>query len=754
VKWRFSWTTAPSVIIDAVLAVGLLALSYGLTIAIDGIGHRPFLAFFFAAILTATIVRGMRSGVIALGLSVLFNCAFTLSRTAPLSAAEFTDIVRLAVFAVISYVLVSYVTRARAGILELARERRQSESSEQRFRAIFESAPLAIGIVDGSGRLLTVNPAYCRMFGYTEQELIGMDTRELMTPEEAAAVSPDFFASLRAEIIIPYVIERSFRRKNGARFYGRVTVGTFVADDSSRQPMAMIEDITSQREAYEALAESEARFRLLFESPMVGLALCDLDDNIITCNDEFLRIIGLTREEFGRQGVNKRKLTPAEYTDIDARHREIILREGVCPPFEKEYYRMNASRIPVVVRGALLPTRDEIVWFVLDNSDKKSLEVRLEHAHHMEAVGRLAGGVAHDLNNVLMITMSYGELLAQHVASDPTLSRYTDQILTAGKRGASVVQQLLSYGRRRTIQPRALDLSQTIEDSLRMLQRIIGEDISVRFAPFTKLWKIKADPANITDVLFNLAANARDAMPDGGEFKIYAANFQLREPIETHDAVMQPGRYVILEVADTGVGIDPSVREHIFEPFFTTKEFGKGSGLGLASVYGIVKQHGGYLIVQSSENVGTLFRIFFPACDEPAPKAAVSPPVREHAVALLVEDEPAARESIASYLSSRGISVLQAGTAHEALGILENYQGPLDLIITDVLMPGMSGGTFVQHLGERYSHLPVIFMSGQCDRPLNFPSQSTSFFLQKPFMLRNLYEVVGNALHYPHSSVQ
>ncbi len=753
-KQQVGWTSAPSAIIDTISAVGLLTLSFGLTVAIGGIGHSPFLAFFLAAIFAATIVRGFRSGIITLVLSVALNGVFTLSQPALFSVATFIDAGRLAAFAGISCLLVFYTAWARDGILELAGKRTQLESSEQRFRSIFESAPLAISVADDNGRLLTVNPAYCKMFGYTEQELIGMDARQLMTPEEAATVPPDFFKNLQAKVGTPYVIERSYRRKDGSHFYGRVTAGTSVADDGSRRPMAMIEDITSQREAYEALAESEARFRLLFESPMVGLAISDLHENVITCNDEFLHIIGLTREEFTRQGANKRKLTPAEYAAIDARQREIILREGVCPPFEKQYYRMNASRIPVVVRGALLPNRNEIVWFVLDNSDKKSLEERLEHAHRLEAVGRLAGGVAHDLNNVLMITMSYGELLAQHVTSDPTLSRYTDEILAAGKRGATVVQQLLSYSRRRTIQPRILDLSRTIEDSLRMLQRIIGEDISVSFTPFTTLWKIKADPANITDVLFNLAANARDAMPDGGEFKIYAANFQLHEPLETHDAVMQPGRYVILEVADTGVGIDPAMREHIFEPFFTTKEFGKGSGLGLASVYGIVKQHGGYLVVQSSENAGTIFRIFFPVCSEPETASTASLPVREHAVALLVEDETAARESIASYLSSLGISVLQAATAHEALAILERHQGPLDLIITDVLMPGMSGGTFVKHLGERYSHLPVIFMSGQCDRPLNLPPQSVSFFLQKPFMLRSLYEVVGNALHPPHSSVQ
>jgi nitrogen-specific signal transduction histidine kinase/CheY-like chemotaxis protein len=404
--------------------------------------------------------------------------------------------------------------------------------------------------------------------------------------------------------------------------------------------------------------------------------------------------------------------------------------------------------VPLIVRGTTIGAYS----LYQDVSDRKALEEQLLQTQKMEAVGRLAGGVAHDFNNLLMVIRGHADLLLESPGPPDSQDRRVKQIQMAAERAASLTQQLLAYSRKHVIAPKVLDLNSIVTEMGKMLPPMIREDIELVTVPNAKLGRVKADPNQIEQVLMNLAANARDAMPRGGKLTIETADVELDEVYTRHHAGVRPGAYVMLAVSDTGCGMDAETRSHIFEPFFTTKEKGKGTGLGLASVYGTVKQSGGYIWVYSEPGHGTTFKVYLPRIEEAVQKVGKSEslPVslRGSGTVLLVEDEEAVRDLVRESLQQNGYSVLEAKDGAEALQISKQYKGPIHLLLTDVIMPGMNGRELAQGLASSHPDMQILYMSGYTENAVVHDGilDLGMALLQKPFTRDQLAQRVREQL--------
>jgi two-component system cell cycle sensor histidine kinase/response regulator CckA len=412
-----------------------------------------------------------------------------------------------------------------------------------------------------------------------------------------------------------------------------------------------------------------------------------------------------------------------------------------------------------VAEKTITPLRDNegrITHFISndrDITDRRRLENQLQQAQKMDAVGRLAGGVAHDFNNLLMVISSYAELMLDSLTPQHPLRRNVDEIQKASRRAADLTRQLLAFGRKQMQSLQLLDLNLIIEDINKMLPRLIGEDIELVFVPGEKLGKVKADPVQIEQILMNLVANARDAMPKGGRLSIETASVRLDDAYVQEHAIVPPGDYVLLTVTDSGMGIAPEHVLHIFEPFFTTKEEGKGTGLGLATVYGIVKQNSGFIWVYSEPGLGTTFKVYLPRARQAKPVLQPSSLPAEGCprgceTLLLAEDEAAVRQSTREFLTLNGYIVLEAANGAEALALARAYDGPIHLMITDVVMPQMGGAKLAGELASDRPDMKVLFVSGYAEATFQRHGEIdvTTRFLQKPFSLKALARKIREVL--------
>jgi two-component system, cell cycle sensor histidine kinase and response regulator CckA len=390
--------------------------------------------------------------------------------------------------------------------------------------------------------------------------------------------------------------------------------------------------------------------------------------------------------------------------------------------------------------------------FAEDVTDKRILEAQLRMAGKMEAIGRLSGGIAHDFNNLLGVMIGYSQLLKRKLKSEKELAEYAEEIEKAGQRAASLTKQLLAFSRQQILTPTVLDLNSLVRDMEKMLQRLLGEDIVVCIGLESELGTVKADRGQVEQVIMNLAVNARDAMPSGGTLYVETANRILDEIYTREHPGSRPGRYVVLAVRDSGVGMNKETIAHIFEPFFTTKELGKGTGLGLATVYGIVKQSGGYIAVESNPGEGASFQMFLPRVDEPvAPSVAtpaIVPDMKGSETILLAEDAEALRKLAKSLLEGHGFEVLAARDGEEALYLAERHSGRIDLLVTDVVMPGINGRVLAERLRDSRPETKVLYMSGYTDSFIaghGVLDQKTNL-LHKPFseemLLRHVRDVL------------
>ena len=521
-------------------------------------------------------------------------------------------------------------------------------------------------------------------------------------------------------------------------------------------------EITERKRAEEALRESEAKYRRLHETMTDAFVRIDMTGNIQEANRAYQSLLGYTEEELLKRTYED--LTPEKWHAPEARFvAEQVLVNGHSQVYEKEYRRKDGTIFPVELRTFLL--RDDAgqpvgMWAIVrDITERKhaeeeraKLESQLIQAQKMESVGRLAGGVAHDFNNMLSVILGYAELIKAKLPDGDPVLKDVLAIEKAANHSRDITRQLLAFSRKQIIAPRVMNLNDLVASYRNTLSRLIGEDIDLRFCPGENLWQINFDPAQVEQILVNLAVNARDAMPDGGKLTIETENSLLDEAYCQKHLGFKPGQYVFLGVSDDGMGMDKEIQSHLFEPFFTTKEVGKGTGLGLATVYGMVKQNGGFIICYSEPGRGTTFKIYIPRVaevEETAEEPKEAPVAHGAGMILLVEDDEMVREITKDILEEIGYTVLTVDTPQEAVALCENRDTPVDLLLTDVVMPEMSGKELANRIAAVRPGIKVLFMSGYTSDVIAHRGvlEKGVHFIQKPFrvkdLARKIHELIG-----------
>jgi len=522
---------------------------------------------------------------------------------------------------------------------------------------------------------------------------------------------------------------------------------------------ALRQDICRRERVEEAHRQIEERFTKAFRSNPEGIVISTRDDGrILEVNDAYVRMMGYERPELiGRTVKELNVWSPGEREQVMTKLQEHGAIRDYDTKFRSKGGRIKEGQISI----EQLRIEEELCLIVSirDVTESRLMERRLRAAQKMEAVGRLAGGVAHDFNNVLMIISGSAQIMQASTRHDQKdNARYLAQIESATEKGASLTRQLLAFSRQQVLHPSILDLNIIVTDLWKLLPRLLGEDVETVLHLASNLGSVSADRGQIEQVIMNLAVNARDAMPKGGKLILETTNVELDGTSSIrHGTEIPPGHYVVLAVTDNGMGMDAQTQAKLFEPFFTTKELGKGTGLGLATVYGIVKQSSGFVWVYSELGKGTAFKVYLPRIPG---KAGVQPaPVTQAAVGgtetiLLVEDEVALRELASDFLRSKGYRVLAAGDREDALKMCEDFKGPIHLMLTDVVMPGGGGPELAKAVLETRPGLSVIYMSGYTDRAMSEELVGEkATFLQKPFSLEHLASRIRSLLNCVNSSV-
>lgn len=515
---------------------------------------------------------------------------------------------------------------------------------------------------------------------------------------------------------------------------------------------------TESRQTEEALQQSEKRFQELLESAPDAIVVVNREGRIVLINTQAKTMFGYNAEELLNESIET--LLPGRFREKHIEHRAGYYMSPRSRPMgvglSLAGRRKDGREFPVEISLSPLETADGLLVtsIVRDVTERKQLEEQYYQAQKMEAIGQLAGGVAHDFNNLLTGINGFAELIQVDLPPGDPIEEPVDKILSLGQRATDLVRQLLTFSRKQIIEPRVINLSTVVLEMGKMLHRIIGENIQIQTHLSSTPWLVKIDPTQIEQVIVNLAVNARDAMPQGGRLTIETANVVLDEDYVAGHLEAQPGEYVLLVVSDTGIGISREMQAHIFEPFFTTKELGKGTGLGLATVYGIVKQNGGSIFCYSEAGQGTTFKIYLPRIEET--EQPVPPSVNKigmptgHETILLAEDDPHVRELARLALQGQGYTVLEAQDGREALQLFSGYTGPVHLLLTDVIMPGLGGIALAEELSQLRSDLKILFMSGYTDDTIVHHGilNPGVAFLQKPFtpsiLIRRVRQVLDS----------
>ncbi|HTV51063.1 MAG TPA: response regulator [Steroidobacteraceae bacterium] len=501
-------------------------------------------------------------------------------------------------------------------------------------------------------------------------------------------------------------------------------------------------DRQRRRQSEEALRISEARFARLAESGIVGIAIADVLGNVLEANDAYLKICGCTPEDVAAGRVRWADATPPELMALADKALVSLREHGAAAPWETEVIRKDGTRVPVMVAVAMLE-HPLTIAIVTDLTERRAAERALRRteeqllqAQKMEAVGILAGGVAHDFNNILSIILGYCGMLLDDLPAESALRGDILEIQAAGERGAALTRRLLAFSRQQVVEMTTVDLNAVVRGIDLMLRRLIRSDIRLALGLHENLGLCRCDAGQVEQVLMNLAINAVDAMPEGGTLTVETANAELDDEYVVSHGELKPGRYVALIVSDTGMGMSKEIQARIFEPFFTTKPKGKGTGLGLSTVFGIVQQAGGSLQVYSEPGRGSTFKIYLPRMEQSAAASPASPAfalARGAETVLLVEDEERLRRITAEILKRAGFNVLQAGEGDEALAICANHSGVIDLLLTDVVMPRMNGRQLAERVREMLPGIKVLFSSGYTGGVLEGELPVGAAFLQKPF---------------------
>ena len=624
-------------------------------------------------------------------------------------------------------------------------------ASEALHRELIEHGQVLLCTHDLEGRILAVNANASRSLGY-EHDLFPatLTIPDILAPETRAAF-PRYLEKIRETGAAAGVMVVRTRDGNRRYWEYRNTVKT----ETGKKPVVhgLSFDITDRIKAEEALEEARQFSEQIIANAGEGIVVYDADLRYRLWNRFMEELTGLSKERVLGRGVSE------VFPDEEKGAGDLLVRAFAG---EKVVSSPTPFRVPETGRSGWVtstfsPHRNSqgqivgVIGIVEDVTERKRLEEQFLQAQKMEAIGRLAGGIAHDFNNLLTAILGYSDLLlSQFSPGDPSRGDL-EEIQKAGERAASLTRQLLAFSRQQMLEPKVLDLNALLVNLQRMLRRLIGEDIAFtgRFDP--ELGPVRADPVQIEQAILNLAVNSRDAMPRGGELVIETRNVLLEAPMDLGRAAIQPGRYSMIEVRDTGTGIDPAVRDRIFEPFFTTKEKGKGTGLGLATAYGIVQQSGGHILCESEPGQGTRFRIYLPTSGgvPDAPPKPEARPARERGHSdgsvLLVEDEDGVRRLCRKLLESEGYEVIEAANGAQALELVRTRDAPLHLLLTDVIMPGLTGPQLAERVHDLRPDIRTLYMSGYTDAARTELGDDAPL-IQKPFTPETLVERVRGAM--------
>ena len=635
-------------------------------------------------------------------------------------------------------------------ITERKRAETERQESEERFHSFMDNNPAIAWAKDEKGRHVYLNQTCQKRFGVKLDDWFGKTDFELWPPEIARAFRKNDEAVMAAGEPME-VVERAIN-PDGTTSIWRNLKFTF-ADARGRMYVGGVGiDITESEQVAAAMRLDEERLQLAMRVADMGIWELQLPARLVIWSPEVFNIFGVPHDTPQPSLEDATRFTHPEDRSL-VEEQTVLLLAGepiqvahriIWPDGQVRWIEVFAKTAPGEIGQ---PVR--IIGVCRDVTERHQLEAQLRQAQKMEAVGRLAGGVAHDFNNMLMVITGYGELLKEEIESDESLRYMIEEILKASARAASLTHQLLAFSRKQVLIPCVLDLNSVLADLSTMLPRLIGEDIDLNIVPGKSLGRVKADASQMQEVIFNLVVNARDAMPDGGRLTIETANAKLDgKDALLHGVELKPGPYVMVAVADSGIGMDRATEAHIFEPFFTTKGLDKGTGLGLSIVYGVVKQSDGFIWVFSEPGQGTTFKIYLPCVEEEKTNIPATnvPWERDHRseTILLVEDEQGVREAISRFLRAQGYTVLEAHNPSIAIGIAQEKSVPIHLLMTDIIMPEMNGLELAKRLSTNRPEMSVLYISGYADCGITggVTIDAKMNFLQKPFAL----DVLGHKL--------
>jgi two-component system, cell cycle sensor histidine kinase and response regulator CckA len=615
------------------------------------------------------------------------------------------------------------------GALQDITERKQAERSLQemaaQLRLTLHQAPVGIALASFDGRYLLTNAAFCRFLGYSEEELRGRQLSEFINPAYDTIDWDRVHQRLLSHEIDRFSGEKCYRRRDGAAIWGRVSVeAVFDAQQRPLYLLGVVEDITGHKRAEAKLAESQLKLSTLFGSTGDFIWVVDPIHFTYTAFNERVSEYHTTEGITLRAGMRPDEVFTKERATLWEGLYERALKSGNFESRQElaphstviqasfHLLRQNGRVLGIMVFGRDVTAQEKA------EREQAALEAQLQQAQKMESIGRLAGGVAHDFNNLLTVIKGYAELALPFASEGKPVHTSLSEILKAGNRASALTSQLLAFSRKQLTSPELTNVNEFAADLLNMLQRLVGDPIHIETKLDPALGVVLVDRSQLVQVVMNLAANARDAMPDGGTLTIETANARLDPGAGELPSYPEakPGSYVLLQVSDTGTGIEEEVRQHIFEPFFTTKKEGKGTGLGLATVYGIVRQCGGWISVYSELGRGTTFKVYLPrtdqACPSPAPQPAPAASLRGSETILVVEDRTDVRRFVVTVLEKCGYQVLEASSGEGAFTLLSGHSGPLHLILTDAVLPHMNGHQIMDELRRQRPELRVLYMSG------------------------------------------
>jgi len=651
-------------------------------------------------------------------------------------------------FGILAVSLVCYAVRI--GLTQYRQQ--QDEETVRRQSMAMDSSVDGIGILDEQGIHVYANSALARLLGFEGAErIVGQPWRIVYAFQEMDKLEPEIRQSLAQNQ--RWSSPMSLRRPDGSKLPVEMTVA--IMPDGGT--ICSCRDQSQREETERARMEAETKYKMLVEqvNAITYIAEIGIEGQWYYVSPQIQRILGFTQDEWLEQSHNWAQFIHTD--DLTA----VLAAEDASArgePFQAEFRvrrkdgrEVWISDAGVVVQGS--GPHPLMEGIMMDITERKVLETQLQQSRKMEAVGRLAGGIAHDFNNLLTIVTGYTELALTRPSVTQDLRGDIERIENASSRAAALVRQLLAFSRKQVLQPKVLDVNSIVLNMDTLLRRLMDDNIEMITHVQENIGKVKADPAQLEQVIMNLVVNARDAMPDGGRLTVETVNVDLDSGYADDHATVKPGRYVMLAISDSGIGMDQDTVAHIFEPFFTTKESGRGTGLGLSTVYGIVKQSGGYIWVYSEPARGSTFKVYLPRVDGASEEAASTTPlplgVRGTETILLVEDEEAVRELIRTVLTQHGYDVLAASDPQQAEEIVADTQREIHMLLTDVVMPGMSGRQLAARVTARRPGIRVLFMSGYTDNVITNGGmlEKGLAFLQKPFTPATLMDRVRGVLN-------